>query len=87
MPGASAPAPCVPHSPLFFAPSGGETVDARDARVAAARAVCETCDLRAHCLATAIANNEPEGIWGGYTTVERREIARYRRARRVPELV
>jgi WhiB family redox-sensing transcriptional regulator len=46
-----------------------------------AKAVCESCSVRSSCLEFALATREPEGIWGGYTFVERRSILRRRRER------
>lgn len=43
----------------------------------AARQVCwEVCHNRPACLSYALANDEPEGIWGGYTPSERRRLVR-----------
>lgn len=41
-----------------------------------ARALCTACPVRVDCLATAIAEAEDRGIWGGCTERERRVIAR-----------
>lgn len=38
----------------------------------ACKAVCGTCPVRDLCLAYAIANDEPDGIWGGMTRAERK---------------
>ncbi len=40
------------------------------------RAVCARCPVRAQCLADALDNNEPYGIWGGLTVRERRGLRR-----------
>ncbi|WP_263251615.1 WhiB family transcriptional regulator [Saccharopolyspora rosea] len=39
------------------------------------RAVCAGCPVRQHCLADALANREPWGIWGGLDTHERATLA------------
>ena len=44
-----------------------------------ARAVCETCPVRVQCLEYALANVEPDGIWGGKTWRQRRKIRSDRR--------
>lgn len=43
---------------------------------AACRAVCRGCPVRAQCLAQAMENREPCGIWGGLTVQERIDLAR-----------
>lgn len=60
------------HSALFYPPTTGEKKSARLARERRAKAVCAECTVRTECLATAVANNERYGIWGGMTDLERR---------------
>lgn len=48
-----------------------------------ARALCDACRVRTPCLEYAIANNIPNGMWGGCTENERRRIIR-RRGNRPP---
>ncbi|MGC5012576.1 WhiB family transcriptional regulator [Streptosporangium sp. DT93] len=43
-------------------------------QVQAAKAVCRSCPIRSACLAYALRRGEPEGIWGGLTPRERRDI-------------
>jgi WhiB family redox-sensing transcriptional regulator len=50
-----------------------------DAQLAAAKAVCQTCPVRDECLAYAIDNNEPEGVWGGTDPIDRVAIRKARR--------
>jgi len=40
----------------------------------AAKAVCARCDVRAECLAFALATNQAFGVWGGLSAVERRAL-------------
>ncbi|MCU4184010.1 WhiB family transcriptional regulator [Acidiferrimicrobium sp. IK] len=40
----------------------------------AALALCHTCPVRPRCLADALAHQERDGIWGGFTDLERRTI-------------
>ena len=47
--------------------------------VAPARAICRACPVVVECLAFAIANRQPYGVWGGLTTPERDQIGRARR--------
>jgi len=49
---------------LFFGPDD-ERAEARRRRVAQAKAVCQACPVRVACLATARANQERYGVWGG----------------------
>jgi hypothetical protein len=49
----------------FFASSGNQE---------RAKAVCRTCPVAEECLAYALERYETEGIWGGKTPVERREL-------------
>ena len=41
-------------------------------------AICNNCPVTSDCLAHALANDEPAGVWGGKTTKERRRIRRHR---------
>ena len=43
-----------------------------------AKAVCGLCQVRACCLEFAISSGEPEGVWGGLNSRQRRRIARTR---------
>ncbi len=38
-----------------------------------AKAICATCSVTEHCLAWAMANREPYGVWGGLSPEERAE--------------
>jgi len=55
---------------------------ANQAAVAAARAWCEICPVRAECLAFAMQHTTLRGIWGGMT-----ESRRVRERRRLRNLV
>lgn len=41
-----------------------------------AKAICRGCPVRRECLAYALANREPFGIWGGCSERERRRLRR-----------
>ena len=56
---------------LFFA------VD--DDGVAQAKSICAGCPVQQDCLEWALASRQDDGIWGGFTEVERRRIRRRRR--------
>lgn len=60
-------AACAGTDPaLFFPDDGGSSQDALN--------VCRSCLVRQECLASAIANDEPFGIWGGLTMTQRRGV-------------
>ncbi len=58
---------------LFFPP--GSTGDAIE-NIAAAKAICGQCAVRAECLEFALSANQADGIWGGTTEEERRRLRR-----------
>jgi WhiB family transcriptional regulator, redox-sensing transcriptional regulator len=70
-------AACLDEDPEMFYPVGttGPALD----QIAKAKAVCRRCEVAAHCLAFALESNEPDGVWGGMTTDERRALRRRRR--------
>ena len=41
-----------------------------------AKAICRRCDIRAACLADALADPELEGVWGGTSLRERQTMRR-----------
>ena len=52
-------------------------------QIAAAKAVCGDCSVKALCLEFALKTNQDSGVWGGASEEERRELRRERnRARR-----
>jgi len=53
---------------LFYPESGAPNRDAKR--------VCGRCEVRAECLAYALANRERFGVWGGTTERERRRMRR-----------
>ena len=57
----------------FFHPEN-ERGPRRAARENAAKAICHTCPVMAHCAAYALRHREPYGIWGGLSETERDEI-------------
>lgn len=65
-------AACRGMDPELFFPAG-ESGPMHDAQVAAAKAVCAGCPVRAVCLAEALARI-PYGIAGGLTEQERRRL-------------
>ncbi len=57
-------------SARYFHPDG-ERGASRSRRESAAKAVCQTCPVRAECAAHALTTREPYGVWGGFTEAER----------------
>lgn len=51
---------------LFF----GDTQKAQNA----AKALCWECPVRVECLRGAIERREPDGVWGGLTAKERKQL-------------
>ena len=43
-----------------------------------AKAVCGLCEVREPCLEFAISSGEPEGVWGGLNSRQRRRLSRTR---------
>lgn len=68
-------AQCKGQGRYFYAPEA-ERPDARERRQAVAKKICETCVVREACLEYALIRNEKDGIWGGLTERERRQVRR-----------
>jgi len=47
-------------------------------QIAAAKAVCQRCDVRLACLEWAMATGQDAGVWGGLSEEERRALRRAR---------
>ena len=67
---------------LFFHPEG-ERGAAREAREAAAQAICATCPVMRECAEHALAVREPYGVWGQMSEDERERVFSARRLARV----
>ncbi len=63
---------------LFFHPEG-ERGPTREARIAAAKAICSGCPVQVQCAEHALAVREPYGVWGGLSEDDREVIYRQRR--------
>lgn len=63
---------------LFFHPEG-ERGPTREARIAAAKAICSGCPVKLQCAEHALAVREPYGVWGGLSEDDREVIYRQRR--------
>ena len=60
---------CAQVDPELFFPEKGD--QAREAK-----RLCAGCDVRAECLAHALAHREAHGVWGGCSERERRRMRR-----------
>lgn len=65
---------CKRADPELFFPSATDRTAPAQAR--AAKAVCAGCQVRAECLAYALATRQIHGVWGGTTEDERRTMTR-----------
>lgn len=66
------------YSSLFFS---DEPID-----IARAQAICARCVARPHCLAGALARQEPCGVWGGEIFVDGVPVQEKRRRGRPPRV-
>jgi WhiB family redox-sensing transcriptional regulator len=64
-----------PQSTVFFPPATFERKELRLRRERRAKAICATCTVAAQCLAFALRNREPHGVWGGLNESERDGLA------------
>ena len=69
-------AACANEDVSLFYDHDRETFDGRQSRILIAKSICEACPVRKECLETALRNEEPYGIWGGYTPSERHALKR-----------
>lgn len=64
-------AACLEHPPeWWFPPTGGSAKVAKE--------ICTRCLVRAECLEYAVANNERQGVWGGFNQTELGKVQRPR---------
>ena len=56
------------------------------AGIRAAKSICAVCPVREECLRYALERPDLDGIWGGTTTSERRQLRRRARSNRKPGL-
>ena len=65
---------CSDTDPGLFFPVG--TTGPALEQIAAAKAVCETCEAKDPCLTFALSTNQDSGVWGGTSEEERRKLRR-----------
>lgn len=71
-------AACYGEDPeIFF--NNGEKSNMEKDRIAAAKAICGRCSVRAECQVYALEHKDVQGIWGGMTEDERRTLRLRRR--------
>lgn len=58
---------------LFFHPEG-ERGPRREAREAAAKAICRQCPVMRECARHALSTREPYGVWGGMSEAQREAV-------------
>jgi WhiB family redox-sensing transcriptional regulator len=63
-------AACRRSDPERFFP----TKDTPSDKIDDVKAICAECPVRDKCLDSALGLNEPNGIWGGLTPNERRQL-------------
>jgi WhiB family transcriptional regulator, redox-sensing transcriptional regulator len=68
---------CRDTDPELFFPIG--TTGPAAVQIAAAKAVCAKCEVRAQCLEWAMTTGQDAGVWGGMSEEERRALRRARR--------
>jgi WhiB family transcriptional regulator, redox-sensing transcriptional regulator len=63
------------HPAAFFPPAHFERKEVRIARERLAKSICRQCPVTEACLAYALGNREPHGVWGGLNEAERNALA------------
>jgi len=67
-------AACADLEPSVFFPVG--TTGVAVEQIAGAKAVCHRCPVRLACLQYALVSHQEDGVWGGHSEEERRELRR-----------
>lgn len=76
---------CKDEDPELFFPVG--TTGPAASQIAAAKGICQRCDVRVACLEWAMATGQDAGVWGGLSEEERRALRRARRRGEATRLV
>jgi WhiB family redox-sensing transcriptional regulator len=69
-------AACAAEDPELFYPSVEGRADITKRSTAQAKAICARCPVRTECLDYAIRFDEPDGVWGGKTRIERVKMSK-----------
>lgn len=69
-------AACKGNTSLFFSDDGPLTDKAIRSAIKKAKGLCSSCPIQIECLLNSINAAEDFGIWGGFTTRERRKMFR-----------
>lgn len=75
-------AECVTVDPELFFPIGSEKSPVVQEQIEKAKRVCGRCTVQVVCLEYALSTGQNDGIWGGLTEDERRELKRRARQRK-----
>ena len=67
-PGWRVEALCLQTDPEIFFPGKGESCEP-------AKRVCQGCPVRVECLDYAISHSENDGVWGGMSPRQRRQLS------------
>jgi len=67
-------AACADMEPSVFFPVG--TTGSAVQQIARAKAICHRCPVRLACLQYALVSHQEDGVWGGHSEEERRELRR-----------
>ena len=67
-------AACLGHDPELFFPSGVTAPAWQE--LERAKAICQDCPVRTHCLQWALDTGQDAGVWGGLSENERRGCSR-----------
>jgi WhiB family redox-sensing transcriptional regulator len=59
---------------IFYPSPGAEAKEVRLRREAQAKAICAQCNVANECLDFAVSTRQSDGIWGGTTPEERRNL-------------
>ena len=62
------------HAHLFFPPPTFERKDDRERREMRAKAICNVCPSLEPCASYAVTINEPYGIWGATSEIDRKAV-------------
>lgn len=71
--------PCQNTDPELWFPDDSDTLSSTRTRYNTARKLCKVCPVRDLCLSYAMTQPEVDGMWGGLSPDERKQLRRNRR--------